>query len=130
MSENFQQLLEESNVPTTEAGIKQSFEALTAEEGFITNTSPYSPFWRLVTAVAVKPVKWLTDYLISEVLPNLFVKTARGKWLQIQAWSVGLDYKEASKTKGFITFTKANSQMSVIVRKGTIIQSERINGKV
>lgn len=130
MSENFQQLLEESNVPTTEAGIKQRFEALTAEEGFITNTSPYSPFWRLVTAVAVKPVKWLTDYLISEVLPNLFVKTARGKWLQIQAWSVGLDYKEPSKTKGFITFTKADSQMNVIVRKGTIIQTERINGKV
>ena len=102
MSENFKALLEESRIPTTEAGIKQEFEQLTAQENFITNTSPYSPFWRLVTAVAVKPVKWLTDYLIDEVLPNLFVKTAKGKWLQIQAWSVGLDFKEASKTQGFV----------------------------
>lgn len=130
MSENFKALLEESRIPTTEAGIKQEFEHLTVQENFITNTSPYSPFWRLVTAVAVKPVKWLTDYLIDEVLPNLFVKTAKGKWLQIQAWSVGLDFKEASKTQGFVTFTKADANMVVTVKQGTIVQTERINNKV
>lgn len=130
MSENFRELMEESQIPTTEAGIKQNFETLTAQEGFITNTSPYSPFWRLVQAVAVKPVKWLTEYLIDEVLPNLFVKTARGKWLQIQAWSVGIDYKDASKTQGYITFTKTNPTMSVTIRAGTVIQTERINDKI
>lgn len=130
MSENFKELLEESRIPTSEADIREAFEKLVEEERFITNTSPYSPFWRLVTAVAVKPVKWLTDYLIEHVLPNLFVKTAKGRWLQIQAWSVGLDFKEASKTQGFITFIKADANMSVVVKKGTIIQTERINGKV
>lgn len=130
MSENFKELLEESRIPISEAGIREAFEKLVEEERFITNTSPYSPFWRLVTVVAVKPVKWLTDYLIEHVLPNLFVKTAKGRWLQIQAWSVGLDFKEASKTQGFITFIKADANMSVVVKKGTIIQTERINGKV
>ena len=106
MAENFREMVEESGIPTTEEGIKQNFEALTEKEGFITNTSPYSPFWRLIKAVAVKPVKWLTDYMIEDILPNLFVKTAKGKFLQVQAWSVGIDFKEATKTQGLVTFTK------------------------
>ena len=88
MSENFKQMLAESGLPTEETQIRQEFERLTAEEGLITNTSRMSPFWRLITAIAVKPVKWLTDHLIAEILPNLFVKTAKDSWLQIQAWPV------------------------------------------
>lgn len=130
MAENFREMVEESGIPTTEEGIKQNFEALTEKEGFITNTSPYSPFWRLIKAVAVKPVKWLTDYMIEEILPNLFVKTAKGKFLQVQAWSVGIDFKEATKTQGLVTFTKNDIAVSVTVPKGTVIQTERINDTI
>lgn len=130
MAENFREMVEESGIPTTEEGIKQNFEALTEKEGFITNTSPYSPFWRLIKAVAVKPVKWLTDYMIEEILPNLFVKTAKGKFLQVQAWSVGIDFKEATKTQGLVTFTKNDIDVSVTVPKGTVIQTERINDTI
>lgn len=127
MSENFRELVRESNIPTTESEIKQEFEELTAKEGFITNTSTYSPFWRLVQAVAIRPVKWLTDYLIDEILPNLFVKTAKGKWLDMQVWSVGINRKAATKAKGTVIFTKKNADMNVTVPQGTVIQTERIN---
>ncbi|WP_458118799.1 baseplate J/gp47 family protein [Mannheimia haemolytica] len=127
MSENFRELVRESNIPTTESEIKQEFEELTAKEGFITNTSTYSPFWRLVQAVAIRPVKWLTDYLIDEILPNLFVKTAKGKWLDIQVWTVGINRKAATKAKGTVIFTKKSADMNVTVPQGTVIQTERIN---
>lgn len=130
MSNEFKQILVDAGLPTEESEIRQEFEKLTNEQGLITNTSRMSPFWRLISAIAVKPVKWLTDYLISEILPNLFVKTAKGKWLQLQAWSVGLDFKEATKARGYITFVKENAKMTVTIKAGTEIQTERINNRI
>lgn len=127
---NFEQILRESGLPTQETEIRQQFERITAEENLITNTSRMSPFWRLVTAIAVQPVKWLTDELINNILPNLFVKTASGVWLQMHAWSVGLELKEATKAKGYITFIKSNADMSITIKEGTVVETERINNKV
>ena len=106
MSEDFKQMLAETGLPVEETQIRQKFEELTAQENIITNTSKMSPFWRLITAIAIKPVKWLIDHLIAEILPNLFVKTAKEKWLQIHAWAIGLDFKQATKAEGVIHFTK------------------------
>lgn len=127
MSNEFKQILVDSGLPTEESEIRQRFENMTAKEGLITNTSRMSPFWRLLTAVAVIPVKWLTDHLISEILPNLFVKTAKEKWLQLQAWGVGLDFKSATKAEGVIHFTKESDLTALTIKQGTVIQTERIN---
>ena len=127
MTEDFKQMLAESGLPVEEGQIRQKFEELTAQENIITNTSKMSPFWRLITAIAVKPVKWLTDHLIAEILPNLFVKTAKEKWLQIQAWAIGLDFKQATKAEGVIHFTKESALTELTVKAGTIVQTERIN---
>ncbi|HGO5853301.1 TPA: baseplate J/gp47 family protein [Mannheimia haemolytica] len=127
MTENFKQMLADDGLPVEEEQIVQEFNALVEKENLITNTSRMSPFWRLVTAIAVKPVKWLTDYLINDILPNLFVKTAKGKWLDIQVWSVGISRKIATKAQGKVTFIKKDVGMHIIVPKGTIIQTERIN---
>ncbi|MGC6377619.1 baseplate J/gp47 family protein [Bisgaard Taxon 45] len=124
---DFKQMLEENGLPTEETQIRQEFERITSEAGLITNTSRMSPFWRLVTAIAVKPVKWLIDHLIVEILPNLFVKTARDKWLQIQAWQVGLDFKEATKAQGVVHFTKESDLTDLTIKAGTVVQTERIN---
>lgn len=126
-NEDFKSLLANEGLPVEENQIRQQFDDLVAEQGFITNTSRMSPFWRLVTAIAVKPVKWLTDYLIAEILPNLFVKTAKGAWLQIKAWQVGIDFRSATHAKGVVTFTKESADMSVSIKAGTIIQTERLN---
>lgn len=126
----FEQILRESGLPTQENEIRQQFEQLTAAENLITNTSRMSPFWRLVTAIAVQPVKWLTDHLIAEILPNLFLRTARGAWLRMMAWSVGLDFKEATKAQGVITFTKQSDLTPITIKAGTVVQTERINDVV
>ena len=127
MSEDFKQMLAETGLPVEETQIRQKFEELTAQENIITNTSKMSPFWRLITAIAVKPVKWLTDHLIGEILPNLFVKTAKEKWLQIHAWAIGLDFKQATKAEGVIHFTKESDITELTIKAGTVVQTERIN---
>lgn len=127
MSENFKQMLAETGLPVEETQIRQKFEELTAQENIITNTSKMSPFWRLITAIAVKPVKWLTDHLIGEILPNLFVKTAKEKWLQLHAWAVGIDFKQATKAEGVIQFTKESDITELTIKAGTVVQTERIN---
>lgn len=127
MSEDFKQMLAETGLPVEETQIRQKFEELTAQENIITNTSKMSPFWRLITAIAVKPVKWLTDHLINGILPNLFVKTAKEKWLQIHAWAIGLDFKQATKAEGVIHFTKESDITELTIKAGTVVQTERIN---
>ena len=127
MSEDFKQMLAETGLPVEETQIRQKFEELTAQENIITNTSKMSPFWRLITAIAVKPVKWLTDHLIGEILPNLFVKTAKEKWLQLHAWAIGLDFKQATKAEGVIQFTKESDITELTIKAGTVVQTERIN---
>lgn len=127
MSEDFKQMLAETGLPVEETQIRQKFEELTAQENIITNTSKMSPFWRLITAIAVKPVKWLTDHLIAEILPNLFVKTAKEKWLQLHAWAIGLDFKQATKAEGVIQFTKESDITELTIKAGTVVQTERIN---
>lgn len=127
MSEDFKQMLAETGLPVEETQIRQKFEELTAKENIITNTSKMSPFWRLITAIAVKPVKWLTDHLIAEILPNLFVKTAKEKWLQLHAWAIGLDFKQATKAEGVIHFTKESDITELTIKAGSVVQTERIN---
>ena len=130
MTENYREIMSESGLPLDETAIKNEFQKLTAEENLITNTSKYSPFWRLISAIAVKPVMWLIDALIEYVLPNIFVKTANEKFLQIMGWGIGLEFKPAIKAQGTVTFFKASPTNSITIKKDTIIQTERINGKI
>lgn len=130
MTENYREIMSESGLPLDETAIKNEFQKLTAEENLITNTSKYSPFWRLISAIAVKPVMWLIEALIEYVLPNIFVKTANEKFLQIMGWGIGLEFKPAIKAQGTVTFFKASPTNSITIKKDTIIQTERINGKI
>ncbi len=52
---DFEAVVKDSGMPTTEAELKARFTAIAAEEGLITNTSRMSPFWRLVTAIITSP---------------------------------------------------------------------------
>ena len=127
MAENFKAILQESGLPLEETQIRQEFERLTSEQGLITNTSKMSPFWRLITQIAVKPVMSLINALIDHVIPNIFVKTAKGKYLQLQAWGVGLDFKPATKAEGRIKFYRTSPTGNLTIKAGTVIQTERIN---
>ncbi|MGH1373783.1 MAG: baseplate J/gp47 family protein [Cellvibrionaceae bacterium] len=130
-SEDFEALAKEADLPTTEAEIKQRFEALRIEsELTITNTSAFGPFWRFIDAVATRAVFWLVQFLIHTVYPQSFVKTATGLALKMHAYGVKVTPKEAKRTQGVIEFTRADGVGELIVPKGYAIQTEAINGVV
>ncbi|MFJ2451380.1 baseplate J/gp47 family protein [Pseudomonas protegens] len=128
---DFKQALSDAGIPTTEAGLRQAWEKEVAAQGSkLSNTSAYSPFWRVVTALVTKPVMWLLDFVVQSVLPNFFVKTAGGKWLDMLAWAVNIERKGATRAKGKILFTRANTAGTLELPAGVLVQSAPINGHV
>lgn len=128
---DFKQALSDAGIPTTEAGLRQAWETEVAAQGSkLSNTSAYSPFWRVVTALVTKPVLWILEFFVATVLPNFFVKTAVDAWLDMLAWGVNVERKGATKAKGFLLFTRVAAGGALEVAKGTVVQSAAINGHV
>ncbi|ASQ16873.1 baseplate J/gp47 family protein [Enterobacter cloacae] len=127
---DFEQVLNDSGMPSTEAEVTAIFKKIVDAEGFVTNTSRMSPFWRLISKIVTTPVMWLRDALINVVLQNMFVATATGPMLRLLAWAVNIEAKPASPAAGVLRFYKENADNETVVPAGTIVQTERINGVV
>ena len=127
---DFEEVVKASGMPTTEDEVRTRFNTVVVDEGMITNTSRMSPFWRLITAIVTAPVMWLKDALVAVVLPSMFVATATGQMLRLLAWAVNVTPKPASAAEGVIRFFKEDIKQAVTVKAGTVVQTERINGKV
>lgn len=131
MSADFQRALREAGIPTTEAELKKAWEKeAAAQGGKISNTSAYSPFWRIVTALVTQPVLWLIQFILKNVLPNFFVKTAVDAWLDMLAWAVNVERKASTKAQGALLFTRSSAAGELEVPAGTRVQSAAINGHV
>lgn len=131
MTVDFKQALSDAGIPTTDAGLRQAWESEVAAQGSaLSNTSAYSPFWRIVTALVTKPVLWLINFIAGTVLPNFFVKTAVDAWLDMLAWAVAVERKGATKAKGALLFTRLAAGGALEVPAGTVVQSAAINGHV
>jgi uncharacterized phage protein gp47/JayE len=127
---DYEKILNDSGMPTSEAQIRAEFDKIVKAEGLITNTSKMSPFWRLITALVVKPFLYLKDTLINHILSNMFLMTAQDWALDMFGASVNLTRKEATAVRGVITFTKSDANQQVVIKKGVIIQSPQINNEV
>ncbi|MFK3970205.1 baseplate J/gp47 family protein [Pseudomonas sp. NPDC087358] len=128
---DFKQALADAGIPTTEAALRQAWETeVTDQGGKLRNTSAYSPFWRIMTALVTKPALWLMTFVSDTVLPNFFVKTATGDWLDMLAWAVNVERKAPTKAIGSLLFTRALPTGSLEVPVGTRVQSAAINGHV
>jgi len=128
---DFKQALSDAGIPTTEEGLRQAWESEVAAQGSaLSNTSAYSPFWRIVTALVTKPALWLITFISGTVLPNFFVKTATGAWLDMLAWAVNVERKGATKAKGVLLFTRLAAGGALEVPAGTVVQSAAINGHI
>jgi len=128
---DFKEALEDAGIPTTEAGLTQAWEKEVEEQGSaFSNTSTWSPFWRIVSALVTKPVLWLINFLIDTVLPNFFVKTAVDSWLDMLAWAVNVERKAATTALGELLFTRSSAAGTLEVAIGTRVQSAAINGHV
>ncbi|MBD2812813.1 baseplate J/gp47 family protein, partial [Xenorhabdus sp. Vera] len=127
---DYEKVLRDSGMPTTEADISSAFAKVVDEAGLVTNTSRMSPFWRLVNTLVTRPVLWLKEALINVTLKNMYLATASGSWLDMFAWGVNLKRKQATAAQGVIRFYKAAGASAVTVPAGTVIQTERLNGEV
>ncbi|MCU9048009.1 baseplate J/gp47 family protein [Pseudomonas aeruginosa] len=131
MTVDFKQALSDAGIPTTEAELRAAWESeVTAQGSALSNTSAYSPFWRIVTALVTKPVLWLITFISGTVLPNFFVKTAVGAWLDMLAWAVNVERKGATKARGMLQFTRLTAGEALVVPAGTVVQSAAINGHI
>lgn len=132
MSEvDFKQALTDAGIPTTEAGLRKAWETEVAAQGSkLSNTSAYSPFWRLITALVTKPVLWLIIFISDTVLPNFFVKTAGDTWLDMLAWAVNVERKGATKATGMMLFTRIAAGGTLELPAGIVVQSAAINGHI
>lgn len=128
---DFKQALADGGIPVSEEGLRQAWEKeVTAQGSKMSNTSAYSPFWRVITALVTKPVLWLINFVSGTVLPNFFVKTARDKWLDMLAWAVNVERKGATRAKGMLLFTRDVAGGVLQLPAGIQVQSAAINGHV
>jgi uncharacterized phage protein gp47/JayE len=131
---DFAKIVEAAGIPTTEDGWKALFKQdVEAEGSIIANDSPYSPFWRVITAIIAKPATWIVNkVLIGAILPNLFLLTANDDaFIEAKAWEHDLTRKAESKAQGKVRFYRAAaSGPSLLIPAGTVVQTDAINGTV
>ena len=62
--QEYKKAVESAGIPTDEDGMRAEFEALVADSGLtITNTSPWSAFWKAITSLVIMPALWLVRAL-------------------------------------------------------------------
>ncbi|MBP3140140.1 baseplate J/gp47 family protein [Aliivibrio fischeri] len=129
---DFEAILEESGVPVTEEVLEAKLKKEVIGAGSkVSNDSEMSPFWSWVRAAVVTIAVWLIQVLLAKhIMPNMFVATGERWALELKAWELNITPKEAVKTQGFITLTKANIDDVIAVAKGSIIQTLPIEGIV
>jgi len=128
---DFRQALADAGIPTTQEELQAAWESEIAEQGSrLSNTSAWSPFWRVVTAIVTEPVMWFIDFMVEVSLPNAYVKTAEGEYLEMLAWAVQVEPMGATKTEGNLLFTRSSPVGTLEVAAGTRVQSGAINGHV
>lgn len=128
---DFKQALADAGIPVTEDGLRKAWEKeVIAQGSSMSNTSTYSPFWRVITALVTKPVMWLISFISDTVLPNFFLKTAGGKWLDMLAWAVSVERKGATKAQGMLLFTRDVAGGVLELPAGVKVQSAAINDHI
>lgn len=131
---DFKRIVENAGIPTTEEGWKALFkEDVEAEGSIIANDSPFSPFWRVISAIVAKPANWIVNkVLIEKILPNLFLKTATDdSFIDAKAWEHDLTRKDMERAQGKVKFNRAaQAGPSLLISAGTVVQTDAINGTV
>ena len=128
---DFENLLKDEGVPVSESEIKQVFKQAVTDSGSkISNDSNYSPFWRLISAIATQPVKYLVDALVQNVMPQFFLKTVGEGFIELWGNNYGVERKRSQRLQGRVIFSREDSEGEVAIPKGTLISSVPLNDKV
>ncbi|WP_286718709.1 baseplate J/gp47 family protein [Thalassolituus sp. UBA2009] len=120
-----------AGLPVTKADIETEFQDKADAAGLkFNNDSKFSPFWKFLRSVAVSPFQQLIAFVITGVMPNLFLKTASKSYLDMIGWSRDIERKKRQALTGFIQFNRDSTGSSLSVKAGTLIKTAAINGKV
>lgn len=123
--------MEGAGIPTTEAGLKDKFDQMATDEGLVfKNQNDRGAWWRWLKNIAVDPVLWLIRFVITHVIPNQFVKTASGEYLDVLGWGYDLERYTANKAQGLIKFVRDASGSELTIPMNTWIKTTSINGTV
>ena len=127
----FLERAKQSGIPTTESEIRADIQTEADANGIaFNNASNYSPWWNFLTAVAVKPVHQLVNWVITHVMPNLFIKTATGEYLDMLGEDRGVTRKGEATLAGTITMHRDSIGATLAVPANTWIKTAPINGRV
>lgn len=128
---NFLALISAAGIPTTQAELETIWrDTITATGSTINNDNRMSPFWRVFTACITNPVLWLVNLIAFTVMPNAYVKTASGQYLDLLADAVNVTRKPATKATGLIRFTRTDTGTALNIPIDTIIQTAPIAGVI
>lgn len=126
----FTEMVAEAGMPTTADAMTAAWAQCNTDAGSpFSNSSDFSPFWRLITAIVTTPCQWLLTLLVEHALPNVFLKYASGAWLDVYAWAVDVTRKAAVAAEGEILFSRTpGTAGDVAIPAGTVVASPDING--
>ncbi|HCG8288390.1 TPA: baseplate J/gp47 family protein [Vibrio parahaemolyticus] len=129
---DFKKLIALEGIPTTQDALAIELEKEVLAAGSkISNDNRMSPFWRLVKTIVITPTLWLIDSLLADfILANTFTATAKGVYLDLKAWEVDLERKQATKTRGVIEFFKETPENPIVLPAGLVIETSQIEGKI
>lgn len=131
MANQYEILMQNAGIPTTEETIEERFKEVASGVGTdLNNDDAYSPFWNLLTALCVYPVTLLVNYIYESVLPNLFIEDAVDEWLDKRGWEYDTPRKEEQKAQGVIKFRRFSGSGTQTISAGTVVQSNPVNGTV
>ncbi len=129
--QTFTAMLIDAGMPVTADAMRAEWDKIVDEQDCkITNNSAWSPFWRLISAIVTQPALWLVKVLVAYALPNVFLRFAKGAWLDIFAWGVDVTRKGAQAAAGNIVFSRGSAAGDLEIPAGTQVESPPLNGLV
>lgn len=129
----FLDAVKSAGIPTTEAELKTEFETMAKSHNLeFKNENEKSPWWQFLKSAAIEPALWFVKFAIATLLPNQFIKTAKGEFLDLLAWAYGddMERKKKTKAKGFIQFNRDSVGTVLTIPAGIWIKTAPINGVV
>lgn len=128
---DFKQVLIDAGVPTTQDELTGEFTKTVTESGStIYNNAIYSPFWRVISSIATKPVNWLVDALANYVMPQFFLSTVSEAFIELWGDRYSCIRKEAQFLKGRVVFSRADLAGEIVIPAGTAVYTDLINNTV
>ncbi|MBB1384362.1 baseplate J/gp47 family protein [Pseudoalteromonas sp. SG45-5] len=127
----FKQELTNAGIPVTNDELRALWQKHVDQGEFtVSNTSTFSPFFRLQKSIMVEPAEQLINSLITHVMPNSFVMLAGGEWLKQHGESRKTPKLPAVKAQGVVEFTRTDIDTELVIPSGTVVESLPINGQV